>query len=160
MTTQIPTTLAQQAPPPSEDGLESLYEEVVSEIAMLKKRPASSSAEIHAIILRTVMPIIKDLAYYVRENRRDIDDLMDDEAQALGTQFAADEAQKFSEVVQFALFQAQAIVQSEATTQEQKDFAQRMVTQAEECLKIIEETALDEEGEGEEIEGETEEPAE
>jgi hypothetical protein len=120
------------------EGIYSMYEEVVAELTHLKKRPMSSAQEVAFVILRTVMPLIRDLSHYVRENRLDIDQLMEQAEGSDGTQFTNEDAKNFDLVVQFAKSTLEAAIASLPEGSEEKAKIQLLLDTANKCIEVIE----------------------
>lgn len=149
MADPIGTAAQQDLDGAQNEGVYSMYEEVVAEIALLKKRPPSDAKDISFLLIRTVLPLIRDLAHYARENRQDIDSIMDEldendeeRAAALGTQFAKEDAPKYDLVLQFAQGVASEMLQRPELPEEERAKVQLVLTTAEECLKQVEELTI------------------
>lgn len=148
------------APSVESEGIFSMYEEVVEEIASMKRRPPSSTQEITFVILRTIMPLIRDLAYYVREDRIEIDGLIDRDSGSMETQFTPEDAMKFELITQFAKQQAEVVLTALQDQPEQKAQIEAVLVAANECLAILESSTLDdEEDEEEQPEAAAQEPS-
>jgi len=141
-----------------DEGVYSMYEELVAMIALHKKRPPTDVKDITFLILREILPVIRDLAFYARVAREDIDELLDAadaEAAVLGTQFTQEDAVKFDRVLQMAQGLARGILTEQPDMEPAKRaIFEQLLSGAEECLKIVEDTTIVEQPE-DEPEGET-----
>jgi len=132
-----------------DEGVFSMYEELVALIALKKKRPPANNDEVVFFLLRELLPIVRDLSFYARVAREDIDNLLDaadDEAAILGTQFTHEDALKFDSVLQMAQGLAKEVITEQPDmAPERRAIFEKLIAGAEECLKIVEETTLAEE---------------
>lgn len=153
------------------EGVYTLYEEFVADVERLKKLfKGSPPSNMQDALMRTFGPVVRDLAHYARENRLDIDDLLErvealEDGEGAGgaseeTQFTQEDAQKFDLVLQFAQGAAQTMLSNDLPEEERKKISTVLAT-AEACLKVVEESTLmpepeggDEGGEGEGADGE------
>lgn len=140
-----------QVDPDSDDEVYQLFMEIQSEIARLKKRRFRDVGEVHLWITGTGLPLLRDLSFRLYENSSAIDELLDEHESSEETQFTLEDAKKFDFVLQFAKGVASASL-DRATEDEEKAQLVRVIQTAEECLKIVEESALSEEPEEEEEE--------
>lgn len=120
------------------EGIYTMYEEIAAEIAQLKRRPPTSAQDLTFVLLRTVMPLIRDLAFIVREARVDIDAILESDEGGIGTQFTEEDAKKFEIVSQFT---KQTIATMLPTLmQEQPEEAAKLqfiLATADECIAIL-----------------------
>ncbi len=137
-----------------DDGVFTMYEEIVAEIATFKKRPPPDVKTLVFWMAHTLLPYARDIAHYTRENRKDIDMLIDTtpdtETVFEGTQFAQEDAPKFDLVLTYALGQAQATLAaaSEAgMSPEDQAKLSVVISTAHECLGLLEERTVLDEGE-------------
>lgn len=127
------------------EGIYSMYEEVVEEIAQMKRRPPANAQDITFMLLRTVMPLIRDLSHYVRENRMDIDGLLENQdgvGSSDETQFTEEDAKKFDLVIQFAKTAVTEAIKAVAEGSEEANRLKVIETMAEQCLLILESSAI------------------
>lgn len=142
----------QDAATEKDEGVYVMYDELVAAIALHKKRPPANVQDVTFLLLREIFPIIRDLAFYAKNAREDIDFLLenlDDEHATLGTQFTREDAVKFDHVLQLAQGTAKEILNQPNLEPEKRVIFEKMASLAEECLKIVEETTLVEEEESE-----------
>jgi hypothetical protein len=140
--------------PAPDDPVYQLFTEIQSEIARLKKRPLDYG-NFQVYFTGTVLPLMRDLAYRLFETSSTVDDICDrmDEEESPSTQFTVEDAKKFDFVLQFAKGMANAALESSGETE--KAQLQQIIASAEECLQLVEQNTLDEEGDDEEEEEET-----
>lgn len=155
----MPTTNnEQQSDTPNEEneGIHEMYDEIKGDIAQLKKRPPENYQAFFYWFVRTAMPYLRDMAYYVRENTVDIEQLFEHVQGSLETQFTPEHAKKFDLVLQFAHGQTKEMIESGQLSAEQLAIVKTVHETAAECLKIVEESVIETE-DGDDAEEEEEE---
>lgn len=124
------------------EGVYTLYEEMVASIASFKKRPPENYKEFVFWFARDFMPFVRDQAFHIQEHQHDLDQLVDGEQLSQGTQFSLEDAPKFDLVLQAAQGFATTALASPDLPAEDREKLQRILSTAEECLKIVEDSTL------------------
>src|SRR6185369_14505501 len=104
-------------------------------------------SSLNEMIVGTVLPIMKEMAHYLREHTEHIYGLYDQiEGGEDETKISLEHARKFELVTQYAIFLAKAQIENGAATMEAAEKAKHMevLATAEECLKILEDHTFEE----------------
>jgi hypothetical protein len=126
---------------PPEEGIYTMYEDILKDYEKFKKRPPQSMQDMYRHSCN-LFEMIADIAYVVRENRVDIDSILDDQTNNR-TQFTMEDAPKFDLVLQFAKENALLMLEKGKDMDESiREKLQGIVRNAEECLNILESNTL------------------
>lgn len=146
------TNQLQQVSDAEDDIISKMVTSIDVEISRLRKNPLKTAEDVSYFMAGTVLPILKDVAYYLGKTQEialDVDlrvEQIEDGVSGEDTQFTIEDAKKFDKILQFAQMCANEQLKASDSTglpPEAIAVLREMSSLSEECLKIVEESTLE-----------------